>query len=129
MHAPLALGGRKARGVAKRTAPGELPARPRCEVFPAAGRAILRSAGAALALDYGPQGGWHGDWDKLSFELFNEAGPLICDPGTYRYEESLHWSHFKHTTSHSTVTLEDRRQLTCCGRLAGGGADPDRSRS
>ncbi len=100
-------------------APAGVPQTGGCQIFPAAGRAVLRSPGgqAALAIDYGPHGGWHGDWDKLSFELFDRTGPLICDPGTYRYEEALHWSHFKHTASHSTVTLEDRRQLACCGRL------------
>jgi hypothetical protein len=90
---------------------------PRCRVFPAAGHVVLRDGGAALAMDFGPHGGWHGDWDKMSFELFDADGPLVCDPGTFRYEEAAHWNHFKHTTSHSTVTLDDRRQQACCGRL------------
>ena len=87
----------------------------RCRIMPASGRVVLRHESTAIAMDFGPHGGWHGDWDKMSFELFDAAGPLVCDPGTFRYEEALHWSHFKHTVSHSTVTLDDRRQLACCG--------------
>jgi len=81
------------------------------------GRAVLHRGTHALALDFGPHDCWHGDWDLLTFAIHDADGPVVPDAGTYRYEEALHWSHFKTREAHNVVTLEGREALKGCGEL------------
>ena len=83
------------------------------------GKLVLRSAcgNVTLVLDFGPHGGWHGHNDKLSFELFWRDVCIVPDAGTYRYEDALHWTWFKTSAAHNTVTLGDDDQLACAGRF------------
>lgn len=89
------------------------------EVLSASGRAVLRSfdRNITMVFDYGPHGGWHGHNDKLSFELFWRDFCLSPDAGSYLYEDALHWSWFKTAPAHNTVTIGDKDQLPCRGRL------------
>ncbi|MBI2949762.1 MAG: alginate lyase family protein [Verrucomicrobia bacterium] len=49
-----------------------------------AGHAILRAGAATAAFTFGPFGGFHGHFDKLSFVYFNQGKELGYDPGRAR---------------------------------------------
>ena len=54
------------------------------QVFAGAGHAILRTqgpAGLTAAFTFGPYGGFHGHFDKLSFVFFGHGQELGVDPG------------------------------------------------
>jgi len=89
------------------------------EVLVPSGKLILRSACRSLTFifDFGPHGGWHGHSDKLSFEAFWRDRCIVPDAGSYRYEDSLHWSWFKTSAAHNTVTIGDADRVHACGRL------------
>ncbi|MCX5660324.1 MAG: alginate lyase family protein [Planctomycetota bacterium] len=93
--------------------------------FPDAGHAILRGAGPAgltAALTFGPYGGFHGHFDKLSFVLFGHGRELGVDPGraasqAYRLPIHTHW--YKATLSHNAVLVEGKPQAPAKGELLG----------
>jgi hypothetical protein len=57
------------------------------EVLPNAGVATLRVRGSdhTLALKFGPHGGGHGHFDKLTFISYANGKHLAVDPGTQAY--------------------------------------------
>ena len=68
------------RSVARRPAAPPL----RSTVFRGAGHAVLRAAGPAglaAVMTFGPYGGFHGHYDKLSFVFFGHRRELGVDPG------------------------------------------------
>ncbi len=81
------------------------------------GKLVIRSGEIVCALNFGPHTGWHCHYDRLSFELFADGVCLVPDSGTYRYEESLHFTWFKASQSHNTVTLGEDNQLETGGEL------------
>lgn len=103
------------------------------EVFPGAGHAILRSqsgAGLAAAITFGPYGGFHGHFDKLSFVLFGHGRELGVDPGraasqAYRLPIHTHW--YKGSISHNVVLVNGKSQGPAEGRLRSFGANDDRA--
>jgi hypothetical protein len=68
-------------------------------------------------LDYGPNGGWHGHPDKLSFELHINGVPIIVDSGADSYYGDRHWVWHRRSIAHNTVTLRDEDQAETRGRL------------
>lgn len=93
------------------------------ELFHGAGHAILRSsgeAGLAAALTFGPYGGFHGHFDKLSFVFFGHGTELGVDPGraaSQAYRLPIHTNWYKATLSHNTVLVDGRSQAGVAGEL------------
>jgi hypothetical protein len=92
-------------------------------VFEDAGHAILRSqgpAGLTAAMTFGPYGGFHGHYDKLSFVLFGFGNELGVDPGraaSQAYRLPVHSNWYKATISHNTVLVDGRSQKPAAGKL------------
>lgn len=78
-----------------------------------AGHAILRAGNATAALTFGPFGGFHGHFDKLSFVYFNRGKELGYDPGRARsqaYRLPVHKNWYRATISHNTVVVDRESQ-------------------
>jgi len=92
-------------------------------VFRAAGHAILRSKGEAelaCAITFGPYGGFHGHFDKLSFVFFGHGRELAVDPGRARsqaYRLPIHSEWYKATLAHNTVIVDRKSQAPATGQL------------
>jgi len=92
-------------------------------VFEDAGHAILRThgrAGLTAAMTFGPYGGFHGHFDKLSFVFFGFDKELGTDPGRARsqaYRLPIHTKWYKSTISHNTVLVDGRSQEPAAGKL------------
>ncbi|MDO8540162.1 MAG: heparinase II/III family protein [Opitutaceae bacterium] len=105
-----------------------LPAPQGSALFPSAGHAILRSPGGAglvAALTFGPYGGGHGHYDKLSFVLFGHGRELGVDPGRARsqaYRLPIHQHWYKATISHNAVVIDRAPQKPATGKLESYGA-------
>ncbi|MFA7172479.1 MAG: heparinase II/III family protein [Kiritimatiellia bacterium] len=93
------------------------------EVFAGTGHAILRSTGEkglAAAMTFGPYGGFHGHFDKLSFVFFGLGTELAVDPGraaSQAYRLPIHRNWYKATLSHNTVLVGRRSQAGVSGAL------------
>lgn len=71
------------------------------------------SRSICFVLKCGPHGGWHGQPDTNSFELYAFGRRLMPDSGTYTYggdREGRRW--FKQTRVHQTLTLDGRDSQT-----------------
>lgn len=93
------------------------------QLFPDAGHAILRSgdpAGMAAVLTFGPYGGFHGHFDKLSFVWFGYGRELGVDPGraaSQAYRLPVHTRWYKATLGHNTVLVDRQSQRPAAGEL------------
>jgi len=93
------------------------------EVFPGAGHAILRTkgeGGLTVAMTFGPYGGFHGHYDKLSFVFFGHGRELGVDPGRARsqaYRLPIHTNWYKATIGHNAVLVDGSSQKPAAGRL------------
>ena len=104
-------------------APPERPRIEGSEVFRGAGHAILRTkgeAGLSAALTFGPYGGFHGHFDKLTFVFFGWGKELGVDPGraasqAYRLPVHTHW--YKATLGHNAVLVDAAPQKPAEGKL------------
>jgi len=87
------------------------PVRRRVAVFEDSGRFMYRESEDEKALyiviDFGPQGGWHGHPDRLSFEVYYYGEPIVVDAGSGGYYNPLHWTWSRRSIAHNTVTLGD----------------------
>jgi hypothetical protein len=92
-------------------------------VFEDAGHAILRApgpAGLTAAMTFGPYGGFHGHFDKLSFVLYGFGKELGVDPGraaSQAYRLPIHTDWYKATISHNTMLVDGRSQKPAAGKL------------
>ena len=82
-----------------------------------AGHAILRADGekgrSSAVMTFGPFGGFHGHFDKLSFVYFGLGRELGYDPGRARsqaYRLPVHRNWYRATTSHNTVLVDRKSQ-------------------
>lgn len=88
-----------------------------------AGHAILRTGGPAgltAAMTFGPYGGFHGHYDKLSFVFFGHGSELGVDPGRARsqaYRLPIHRNWYKATISHNAVLVDGQSQQPAAGKL------------
>lgn len=102
-------------------------------LFPAAGHAILRTGGPhglASAITFGPYGGFHGHFDKLSFVLYAHGKELGVDPGraaSQAYRLPIHRNWYKATLSHNAVTVDGKSQSPATGQLLWFDARPQRA--
>ncbi|HOX03849.1 MAG TPA: alginate lyase family protein [Candidatus Paceibacterota bacterium] len=93
--------------------PVQEPGHLRSALKTAAGHAILRSGTATAAFTFGPFGGFHGHFDKLSFVYFSDGIELGCDPGRARsqaYRLPVHRNWYRATISHNTVVVDRASQ-------------------
>ncbi|MEN6429140.1 MAG: exo-alpha-sialidase [Phycisphaerales bacterium] len=92
-------------------------------VFEDAGHTILRAngrAGMTAAMTFGPYGGFHGHYDKLSFVFFGFEKELGVDPGRARsqaYRLPIHSNWYKATISHNAVLVDGKSQKPAAGKL------------
>jgi hypothetical protein len=92
-------------------------------VFEDAGHAILRTkgeAGLTAAMTFGPYGGFHGHFDKLSFVFYGFGKELGVDPGRARsqaYRLPIHSNWYKATISHNAVLVDKQSQKPAAGKL------------
>lgn len=92
-------------------------------LMPAAGHALLRTNGPgalSAAVTFGPYGGFHGHFDKLSFVFFGCGQELGVDPGraasqAYRLPIHRHW--YKASVGHSVALVDGRGQEEADGKL------------
>jgi len=93
------------------------------QVFPGAGHAILRTRGESAltaAFTFGPYGGFHGHFDKLTFVLFGHQQELGVDPGraaSQAYRLPIHRRWYKATIGHNGVLVDGESQRPAQGRL------------
>lgn len=105
--------------------PQPRPAVPQLDsrLFPSAGHAILRTAGPAqlaAAMTFGPYGGFHGHYDKLSFVFFAHGHELGVDPGraaSQAYRLPIHTRWYKASLGHNTVLVDRESQKAAAGEL------------
>ena len=93
------------------------------EVFRGAGHAILRTkgeAGLSAAMTFGPYGGFHGHFDKLTFVFFGHGKELGVDPGraaSQAYRLPIHTNWYKPTIGHNGVLVDAATQKPAEGKL------------
>ena len=98
-------------------------------VFPGAGHAILRTGGPgklSAAMTFGPYGGFHGHYDKLSFVLFGYGQEMAVDPGraaSQAYRLPIHRQWYKASVGHNVVLVDGKGQKEAGGKLLGFAAD------
>jgi len=92
-------------------------------LIPGSGHAILATNGPGkltAALTYGPYGGFHGHFDKLSFVFFGYGQELGVDPGraaSQAYRLPIHREWYKATTGHNAVLVDGKSQKEAGGEL------------
>lgn len=88
-------------------------------VFPETGYAMMRAPQGdhTVAMKFGPHGGGHGHYDKLTFISFANGATQALDPGTQSYAAPTHNTWDKVTIAHNTVTVDEAVQGEAAGRL------------
>jgi uncharacterized heparinase superfamily protein len=93
-------------------------------VFEETGYAVVRDLGTWLVFDCGspapPFLPAHAHADVLSFQLWQDAAPIVVDPGTSTYEAGSQRTRERSTAAHSTVVVDGRDQFTLWGAFRGG---------
>ena len=81
------------------------------------GVSILRHNEMYILMDYGPHGGWHGHFDKLSVEVATGDSNFISDPGTvvYSLPSSRDW--YRTSFAHSMPFIGFENQPEVSGHL------------
>lgn len=89
------------------------------ELLPTAGVATLRVKGSdhTVAIKFGPHGGGHGHYDKLTFINYAHRAHLATDPGTQAYGAKSHNTWDKMTVAHNTIAVDERTQEQSTGKL------------
>ncbi|HUX94775.1 MAG TPA: heparinase II/III family protein [Bacteroidales bacterium] len=93
------------------------------KLIPGSGHAILATNGPGkltAALTFGPYGGFHGHFDKLSFVFFGYGQELGVDPGraaSQAYRLPIHSEWYKATTGHNAVLADGESQKEAEGEL------------
>ncbi len=106
---------------------------PESKVFSAAGHAVVRTGGPkglASVMTFGPYGGFHGHFDKLSFVFYACGKELGVDPGRARsqaYRLPIHREWYKASLAHNTVIVDGKSQSPASGRLLKFNSAPSRT--
>jgi oligo-alginate lyase len=89
------------------------------ELLGSSGIAILRAPGSdrTLAVKFGPHGGGHGHFDKLSFISYALGARQAADPGTQAYGANTHNTWDKMTVAHNTISVDGKPQAESTGKL------------
>lgn len=100
------------------------------KLIPGSGHAILATDGPGkltAAITFGPYGGFHGHYDKLSFVFFGYGQELAVDPGraaSQAYRLPIHQEWYKATTGHNAILADGIPQKEAGGRLLAYAASP-----
>jgi hypothetical protein len=88
-------------------------------LLPEAGVAVMRVKGSdhTLAIKFGPHGGGHGHYDKLTFVSYANGARLATDPGTQAYAAKTHATWDKMTVAHNTISVDGKVQAEATGKL------------
>lgn len=97
------------------------------ELLPAAGVATLRvkESDYTVAVKFGPHGGGHGHFDKLTFISYANGTHLATDPGTQAYGAKSHNTWDKMTVAHNTIAVDEHAQAQSTGKLLEWNPGPD----
>jgi hypothetical protein len=97
------------------------------ELLPVAGVATLRVRGSdfTVAVKFGPHGGGHGHYDKLTYISYANGKHLAIDPGTQAYGTKSHDTWDKMTVAHNTVVVDEQTQARATGKLLEWNPGPD----
>ena len=89
------------------------------ELLTSSGIAILRAQGSdrTLAVKFGPHGGGHGHFDKLSFISYAGGARQAADAGTQAYGAQTHNTWDKMTVAHNTISVDGKPQAESTGKL------------
>ncbi len=96
---------------------------PVSKLIPGSGHAILATDGPGrltAAITFGPYGGFHGHYDKLSFVFFGYGQELAVDPGraaSQAYRLPIHSEWYKATTGHNDILVDGKPQKEAGGKL------------
>jgi hypothetical protein len=107
----------------------EVPMQLTSALVPGSGHAILATNGPGnltAAITFGPYGGFHGHFDKLSFVFFGFNEELGVDPGraaSQAYRLPIHTEWYKATTGHNAVLVDGKSQTEAGGQLLAYTAD------
>lgn len=85
--------------------------------FEDVGFALLRSNSNTVVMKYGPYGGGHGHFDKLSVSIHNGKREILSDLGTSAYGVPDYTKWYQKTLAHNTVTVDGRNQQAANGTL------------
>ena len=99
--------------------PVPAPGASKSRLMTGAGHAIMRAGSATAAFTFGPFGGFHGHFDKLSFVYFSGGKELGYDPGRARsqaYRLPVHRNWYRATLAHNTVLVDRASQAGVEGR-------------
>jgi oligo-alginate lyase len=119
----MIISGRKPGMKAEQPQPGS-------KLIPGSGHAILATDGPGkltAAISFGPYGGFHGHFDKLSFVFFGFKQELAVDPGraaSQAYRLPIHSDWYKATTGHNAILVDGQPQQEAEGRLLSFAATP-----
>jgi len=104
-------------GIAETPRPSRVPLK--SEVFADAGFAALRNRDNdfTVIVKFGPHGGPHGHYDKLSFIVYSQGRIMGVDPGTQLYGLPLHRQWDSMTIAHNTISVDEARQAAATGKL------------
>lgn len=99
--------------------PTGAPASLASELLPASGMATLRVRGSdhTLAVKFGPHGGGHGHYDKLTLVSYAHGSHLAADPGTQAYAAKTHGTWDKMTIAHNTIVVDQTSQAGATGSV------------
>jgi hypothetical protein len=93
------------------------------KLIPGSGHAVLATDGPGkltAAITFGPYGGFHGHYDKLSFVYFGYGKELAVDPGraaSQAYRLPIHQEWYKASTGHNAVLVDGKPQKEATGQL------------
>ena len=68
-------------------------------------------------MKFGPHGGGHGHFDKLSFISYARGARQAADPGTQAYGAKSHNTWDKMTVAHNTISVDGKPQAESTGKL------------
>lgn len=93
--------------------------KPTSVYLPVSGNVVFRARDTdhTAVLKFGPHGGWHGHYDKLSFISYARGGMMAVDPGTQSYAAPTHNTWDKVTVAHNTVVVDQKSQAEATGAL------------
>ncbi len=86
-------------------------------LFPDTGYGILRSGDRSVVLKYGPHGGGHGHFDKLSISVYDGKKEIVSDLGTSAYGVPDYREWYRKTLGHNTVVVDGEDQKAATGKL------------
>lgn len=112
------------------TLPEGKPVELASSLLPDAGVATLRVKGSdhTVAIKFGPHGGGHGHFDKLTFISYAAGKHWAADPGTQAYGAKSHNTWDKMTVAHNTLVVDEQTQAQATGKLLEWKPGPDSTR-